>query len=172
MNAWLLLTLLALAGVSNLILFLVVWRLRRISQRQPEMRRLPWLLAVAMSWILALGALGTALHSWSFIRSATTTQGRVIALKERLSQENDSKTYSPTFEFQDAAGQPHVVESSFASNPPAHEVGEVVPVLYRPGDPSAARIDRARYHWFAPGVLGALSVASGVFGLVLQRQLR
>jgi len=172
MSAWVLLAILVLAGVLNLAVFLMVWRLRQIPPRHPEAPRFPRMLAMVMSWILALGALGAALHSWSFIRSATTAQGRVIELKERISQEGDTKSYSPTFEFQDAAGQTHVVESSFASNPPAHEVGEVVPVLYPPGDPSSARIDRARYHWFVPGILGALSVASGVFGLVLHRPLR
>jgi hypothetical protein len=126
------------------------------------MRRLPFQLAVLFCWLLASGAVVTAVGAFRFLKVAQPATGRVVALREHTS--SDGSTYSPTIEFADPTGRIHVIESGLSASPPAYRVGEAVRVLYPPDRPTDGKLDHPVELWAAPLVLGVLSLGSGLFG--------
>jgi len=69
--------------------------------------------------------------------------------------------YRAVVQFQTAQGQSVQWTESMASNPPAGQPGDEVPVKYDPADPEEARITKPFRLWFLPGLLGLLG---GIFG--------
>jgi hypothetical protein len=126
------------------------------------MRRLPFQLAVLFCWLLASGAVVTAVGAFRFLKVAQPATGRVVALREHTS--SDGSTYSPTIEFADPTGRIHVIESGLSASPPAYRVGEAVRVLYPPDRPTDGKLDHPVELWAAPLVLGVLSLGLGLFG--------
>lgn len=99
----------------------------------------------AFGALAILVGLGSCAHTRSFLARAARTEGTVIRL-ERVSTNDPSGhsynnfSYRPVVRF-DYHGHPVVFASQSASNPPAYNEGETVPVLYLEYDPSSARID-------------------------------
>lgn len=79
------------------------------------------------------------LDSRQFVQEAEKASGTVIDFKERSSQ--DSYTYAPIVSYKTAANQTIEFVSSTSSNPPSHQAGETVDVLYIPNDPYDAEIN-------------------------------
>jgi hypothetical protein len=74
---------------------------------------------------------------------------------------NGYSCYYPVFLFQAAGGIEHTIHSSWGTFPPAFEVGDTVPVLYRANYPTNAKIDSLFSVW-------GLSLISGsMFGIEL-----
>ena len=48
------------------------------------------------------------------------------------------RTWHVVANFRDSRGDPHVYVSQTASYPPAHRIGEVIRIIYPPGDPAQA----------------------------------
>lgn len=133
-------------------------------------RRLPSLLAVLFCWLLAGGAVVTAVGAFRFLKVAQPVTGRVIALREHAGE--DGATYSPTIEFTDQSGRTHVLESTHSSSPPGFQIGEAVTVLCPPGRPEDGKLNHPLDLWGIPVALGALAVGCGVFGAVLRARNR
>ncbi len=125
-------------------------------------RRLPFLFALLLCWLLAGGAVVTAVGAFRFLKVAQPATGRVVALREHTS--SDGSTYSPTIEFADPTGRIHVIQSRLSASPPAYQVGDAVRVLYPPDRPIDGKLDHSVELWGTPLVLGVLSLASGLFG--------
>ena len=90
-----------------------------------------------------------------FVRAAVHTEGRVVELRER-SGDNGS-TFSPVFTYHDSRGEEHRMDSTVSSDPPRYEVGQSVPVLYRPDRPLDARINDFHSIWGLPFVTGIIA---------------
>jgi hypothetical protein len=69
----------------------------------------------------------------------------------------DERTYRAVVTFEPASGAPVTFRASTGADPPAHEIGDFVRVLYDPADPSAARISS----WFSLWGLAAIFSAFG-----------
>ena len=93
---------------------------------------------------LLFGLLSFAIGSGMTIRQRTLerqgveTQGVVIDLQEHT--DSDGSAYAPVVRFKTADGYTVEFVSNYSSNPPAHEVGQLVTVVYSPSDPSEAVI--------------------------------
>lgn len=112
----------------------------------------------------------------SFLATASTTEGEVIALERRRSSQSNggsSHTYYPVVKFTAPDGEPIQFEGQVGSRPPAFRVGQRVAVLYNPEEPQSARIRSWGELWFAATIfsgLGGLFVLIG--GVALATQLR
>lgn len=115
-----------------------------------------------------------------FIARAEKAQGRVVALVPHRG--DDSTTYAPTVEFLAKDGKTVTFTDSVSSNPPSHQEGDVVPVLYDPAKPEDAHIDSFWDLWLGQVILGVLGtvftlvglgvLATGLRALVQRRRLR
>lgn len=100
-------------------------------------------------------------HTRSFIGEATTAQGTVIELQPVRS--DGSTTYRPVVRFKDQRGETIEFSSSSSSSPPSYSRGEIVTVLYRPGNPQDAQIDGFFSLWGGSVIVAGLG---SVFGLI------
>ena len=90
--------------------------------------------------------------AYNLENSGSTTTGTVIEMEESSSTEGGCCVYSPVVEFQ-ANGQTYTFESDNASDPPAYQVGETVPVIYDPNDPNTAQINKWSERWLFPIII-------------------
>jgi hypothetical protein len=90
-----------------------------------------------------------------FIRRAVTTQGTVTDLESHHDREGGS-SYSPVVTFSTPDGQSHQFSSNVASQPPAYQVGERVPVKYLANNPQRAKIGTPGSLWLLPAIFVAI----------------
>lgn len=124
-----------------------------------------WFLAGGGSICLAIAA-GAFLFSWHFVNTAAHADGRILRMLEQNDKDN-GKVYYPVFTFRDAQGAEHTIHSSWGSFPPQYEVGDAVPVLYSPGHPENATINRFFAVWGMPLIIGILGAVYLSVGLVV-----
>jgi hypothetical protein len=132
--------------------------------QRPKRPVIAWVI-IAMACICLVIAAGSSLHSWRFVSTAARTTGTVTELRDYTDRENGGTSYAPTFSFRDSGGVEHSVASSLYSSPPQHRVGDTLPVLYRPNEPTSARVDGYWYLWGMPtvtGILGGLYLPVGI----------
>ena len=116
-------------------------------------------IVAAVFFLLGFGLLVVASYYFfvtrSFVRTADTVRGRVVALEQSSGGSGKPRTsgYAAVFTFTDASGQAHTVRQTSAQNPPTHKVGDEVVVLYHPSSPDEARIRGFRTLWFLPTIL-------------------
>ena len=115
--------------------------------------------------ICALIALVSLVVGWHFVRSAARADGRVIQMVERAGEHG--KLYAPVFVFRDSSGVEHTVHSETASDPPQHQVGDTVRILYSPHNPQDAKTDRFFSLWGLPFVTGVLAAFYLPVGLLV-----
>ena len=84
-----------------------------------------------------------------FLKTAVAAQGTVTGHVERSGSEGGT-VYSPVVQFTTIEGQTLTFTESVASNPPRHQPGSMVKVLYPPGNPQAARVAGWFGLWFLP----------------------
>ena len=121
--------------------------------------------------MLALGVF-FFLRTRAFLRTAVDTTGTIVNLIE--SHDSDGGTaYSAVVQFQTSDSKQVTWTESMASNPPAGQPGDEVPMKYDPTDPDDARIAKPFRLWFLPVLLGGLGVVFlgvgvplGIAGLV------
>jgi hypothetical protein len=97
-----------------------------------------------------------------FRQDAIEVHGVVIGLSENC---DDGCTYSPVVRFTTLTGESVVYYSNFSSYPPEYEVGEVVPILYKSGNPQKAIIagEGGVLRFIFMGAGGAIILAGLVF---------
>ena len=110
-------------------------------------------------------AVGFAINTTLFLRTAVRTTGTVVELRSRA-RVGDRTTYAPIFKFRDVAGNEHRIESNVSQRPCPYSVGMTVPVLYRADDPNSALIDRFWELWILPVVLGIVGAVTKTFSVV------
>ena len=91
--------------------------------------------------------------SWQLDQNGQTTTGIVVRLEESDSSEGGCCVYSPVIEFVANNDQTYSFEGDTASDPPAYEVGEEIPVLYDPTDPDTAQINKWSERWLFPLII-------------------
>ena len=81
---------------------------------------------------------GLTYKQFAFEKQAIPVQGEVIGYTEGC--DDDGCTYNSVVQFMTIDGKPITYTSTYASSPPAHDVGETVTIYYAPNDPSDAAI--------------------------------
>ena len=114
-------------------------------------------LAVVVLALFGIVLLGAGFHQAASLyrleRSGIRTQGEVVRLVEKAGSGNSGPSYYPVVRFQ-TADRMMEFEDSIGSNPPTRRPGEMVAVLYIPGDAARPIIDRGIvWNWMIPGVL-------------------
>lgn len=110
----------------------------------------------------------------SFRTDALRAPGVVVDLVPS-SGSRGGTLYKTVFVFADNKDRKHRITGNVASSPPAHNPGEAVTVLYKPGEPENAQLDSFMSSWFAPLLVGGLgivftSVSAGILISALRRR--
>lgn len=93
---------------------------------------------------LLIGAVVTAWRSLALVRAGSRTTGHIVAW------EKDEDCYFPRVEYKLPDESIAYFRSETGWGWQVRPVGSKVPVVYDPGNPSSAEIDRFAYHWLAP----------------------
>ncbi len=92
----------------------------------------------AYLFLFALGSLFLSIAVWQYSKTESLLKRGKVAVAEVVEMithdGNDGATYSPVFEFKDITEQTRRFNNPVASNPPAFQVGDMVPVVYDPAD--------------------------------------
>ena len=118
--------------------------------------------------LLALIGVFLFIRTRIFIGNAQEAKGTVIQMVySRSSSSNSSGGYAPIYQFRTLDGQNIVKQDSLSSNPPRFQVGQELDVLYEPGNPQKARINKWMNLYFAPVLLGGMGLTFGGVGMVI-----
>eukprot|EP00003_Mantamonas_plastica_P002142 TRINITY_DN11592_c0_g8_i1.p1 TRINITY_DN11592_c0_g8~~TRINITY_DN11592_c0_g8_i1.p1 ORF type:complete len:232 (+),score=4.51 TRINITY_DN11592_c0_g8_i1:168-863(+) len=108
------------------------------------------------------GAFFAYQHTASFLETATAKQGVVTDLV--LSRSSSSNVYYPVVRFEDDRGQMFEFRSSSGTSPASYDRGEIVTVLYTPGDLDSVRIDGFFSLWGAGLIVGSIGAVFFLMG--------
>lgn len=142
------------------------FRDRQIKQRAQLTRLAPFLLLAGLA-LLAFGVYASRMLL-SLETSGIRTVGSVTALSSSTSS-NGGISYYPLVCYRDGTGRSVVFRDSTGTNPPLYHLGEVVTVLYLPGEPGRAIIDRGPWNWLPAVILYLLGGAACAGGLAARR---
>lgn len=102
---------------------------------------------------LAVGV-GVGIGKAYFLVTAESGQGQVVEIVERTKYNSKLRTretsYYPVVELETKAGKKARFTSNVGANPAMYVVGDQVPVVYDPEDPSSAAIDTLIDFWMLP----------------------
>lgn len=113
--------------------------------------------------LLLLGAVASYQSANRFLEEAVSATGVVVALEEQRG--DGTVSYHPVVVFLDESKKTVRFTSSVGSSPAAYRKAEQVPVLYLPGQPEDARIDRFFEHWGASLIMSILGAPFFLIGL-------
>jgi hypothetical protein len=120
------------------------------------------LLFLVLGLGLGAGAFVAFVRTRTFLATAYTTQGEVLAL-EAYQDKGGGTLYRPVLRFRTHAGQETEFRSPEGSSAPGFQVGQRIDVVYNPEEPSDARIQGFMQLWLPTLILGTLG---GIFVLV------
>lgn len=119
-------------------------------------------------FVLGAAFCAAAVFSWMrtrrFIDESVSAFGEVIRLIEH---HDEGVTYAPVIRFTGPGGRAVEFTESVSSNPPAHRVGERVKILYRPEDPSRARVASTLSLYLLAIIFGVIGGIVSIVGLLL-----
>ena len=115
------------------------------------------LIFVGIGAVSAIAAILLYISRRRFLRDAVSVQGTVTGHAARSSSEGGT-SYAPVVQFSTVEGQTHTFTESVASNPPRHQPGASVKVLYPPDNPQAARVAGWFGLWFLPAFSALFAV--------------
>jgi hypothetical protein len=121
-------------------------------------------------WSIGGGAVGLVasvwwvLSTWQFELTARRAEGTVTELVKLGTPDRYGQAYAPRFEFRTSDGEQQVVDSNIGGSPAGFSVGDRVTVLYRPDDPSHAKIDSVGQLWVLPFAGVTASIVAMVIG--------
>ncbi|MCS7222735.1 MAG: DUF3592 domain-containing protein [Anaerolineae bacterium] len=100
------------------------------------------LIALIGGGILFLGIQWRA-NTQAFVASAARAEGRVVelAVETRVEEGQEKRLFYPVVEFTTEDGRVIRFREGTGSNPPSHQVGDTVQVLYNPQVPEDARLE-------------------------------
>jgi hypothetical protein len=118
--------------------------------------------------IIGLGSLVLSIKLYRdtshFVKTALPTQGTVIE-NTRQGAPGTRIRYTPKVRFI-VSGSSYEFVSLVGSNPASYTIGQPVSVLYTPGTPSNARINRFKDLWFGPLISLIIGLLFPVAGLL------
>jgi hypothetical protein len=118
-----------------------------------------------------------SLNSYHLLKEGVPARGEVIELVGRRGSKGGT-TYAPLYEFKATDGKTYTILSSTSSNPPSHQVGDQISVLYPKGNPEKAEINAFLDLWLGPiiaGLIGVIftAIATGmIISHIRKQQLR
>lgn len=119
-------------------------------------------------FVLGAAFCAAAVFTWMrtrrFVEESVTDFGEVIKLVER---HDEGVTYAPVIRFAAPGGRVVEFTESVSSNPPAHRVGERVKILYRPEDPTRARVASTSSLYLLTIIFAAIGGIASAVGLLL-----
>ncbi len=113
------------------------------------------LIFLPMSLLILLAGIWLYVRTQRFVGAARQTTARVVDMQI----DEEGETYYPIFEFTTVEGTMLRTKGSTGSNPPAHQVGDTVSILYDPQRPENACEYKFADLWALP------SMALGLGGL-------
>lgn len=117
------------------------------------------------------GSAYSVIHTNDFLTTAIHAQGKVTELVARRS--DNSTLYAPKVRFYTPNQESISFTSSSSSNPPSYSRGDKVEVLYRPNQPSDAKINSFFSLWGTALILAILgAVFTAIGGGMLYMQIR
>lgn len=109
-----------------------------------------------------------AVFSWMrtrrFVEESVPAFGEVIKLIERY---DEGVTYAPVVRFLGPGGRVIEFTESVSSKPARHRVGEQVKILYRPEDPTRARVASTLNLYLLTIIFAVIGGSVSVVGLLL-----
>jgi len=143
------------------------------AQRQQQLQQKKWAPVVVGLFAIALAAIGIlqGVRIAQLESAGIRTQGDVVDLKEEYSSSNGGHySYYPIVRYRTQAGADVEFKDNVGSDPPTHQAGDRVQVLYLAARPSGAIIDRgAFWNWAIPALLLAGSCFLAWLTLFLRR---
>jgi hypothetical protein len=121
------------------------------------------LLGLVGALLLVIG-LFFFLRTRNFLGKALMAKGTVVQMVYRQNSSADSNSgggYAPVYQFETAEKQRVVKQDGLATNPPRYEVGQTIDILYDPGNPQKAYVNRWMNLYFVPALLGGLGLIFG-----------
>ena len=115
-------------------------------------------------FMIALGAF-FYFRTKSFSEKAQEVKGTVTELA--YDSDSEGSGYYTIFQFTTTSGQVIEKTGNIRSSPPAHQVGEVIDVLYDPANPNDARIKKISSLYFLPLLFGFMGFIFGGIGVGL-----
>lgn len=121
---------------------------------------------------LGLGLLFIGLAAFFFFRTrkfletAVLTTGTIVDLVASSGSEGGT-VYQAVVQFTTGDGRQVTWQQSMASNPPAGQPGDEVPVRYDPTDPDDARIAKPFRLWFLSGLFTLMGAIFGGTGAIM-----
>jgi hypothetical protein len=124
-------------------------------------------LFLVIAAVLSLFALLSFANTLSFVLTAVSVPGKVVALEQsQCGKHREAICYAPRVLIWETAGQRQVeFVSPLSSNPPAFHVDEQVTVLYSQGSPERARIKGFFSIWTVSIMLFGSSAIFAVVGV-------
>src|SRR3990172_9867487 len=116
--------------------------------------------------LLALIGVFLFIRTRIFIGKAQEVKGTVIQMVYSHSSEGGGG-YAPVYQFKTLDGQTIVIQDSLSSNPPRFQVGQEIDILYEPGNPQKARINKWMNLYFVPVLLGGMGLIFGGVGIAI-----
>jgi hypothetical protein len=129
-----------------------------VTLRWPLSKILAFGALALFSLLWSMAALSTAGDAYDFSsRPLRRADGHVIALRQSGST---SKALSPVVRFSPPTGEPVEFHDPHGSFPAAYTVGDRVPILYDPHEPTRAIIGTSTGSlWIWPVICGAIATA-------------
>jgi len=126
--------------------------------------------------LFALGAgcllLGVYL-SWntlSFTRDAVRTTGEVVGYHE--TRDGDDTRFRPRIRFRTATGEIVTVAGQLAASSQRFAVGTEVPMVYKAGKPTDARVGLFVDNWLGATIASVIGVVGMTGGFLVRRSVR
>ena len=119
--------------------------------------------------LLALIGVFLLIRTRIFIGKAQEVKGTVMQMvySRSSSSSGSGGGYAPVYQFKTLDGQSIVIQDSLSSNPPRFQVGQEIDVLYEPGNPQKARINKWMNLYFVPVLLGGMGLIFGGVGIAI-----
>ncbi len=115
---------------------------------------------------LAIGAVFAAFSGARLAREGVHTTGNVVDFTESTS-EDGTLMYAPVFTFLDEQGQQHRIQSRVSSSPPGYSKGQIIELVYPPGQPEKADVASWFGVWGVAFILGIIAVVFIPVGILL-----
>lgn len=107
--------------------------------------------------------IGLSMATWTIMWASggtQSTEGTVIRMVR------SGKGTKPVAKYE-VVGQSHEVVGQLTTSPPAHRVGDKVPVLYKTDTPADAVIDTFINRWLFPTIFGSIGGVLTLVGVVV-----
>ena len=128
---------------------------------------------LAIGGVLSLIALVLILRTAMFLLGSARVTGTIVGtnVTHSVSHRRRSATYSPRIAYVvDGESFEHI--PAISSTTESFDVGSEVALRYDPNAPYDARIDRFRYLWLAPTILGLLGLPCVALAVMMMLNTR